>query len=215
MLRMNRQKNLCNLLLAAGLLWTPASQARPAQSSYKQEVRAGVEEIYVFRTTRTQHQSGSTAACASAPFTVANQDYYELWSIESRASDSRITNTHRNDVGGFTACLGQLVKDQPLEMYATGTVAHIPWVGVGECLALKSQPPIRTAIAFTCHLNLSGLPEAYASGFLVSSTLAPFLGKTQDATAHVPGYLSTSVVVLRLWKKPPVAAEQQSSPAHP
>jgi hypothetical protein len=63
------------------------------------------------------------------------------------------------------------------------------------------QPPIRTALAFTCRLDLSGLPESYAGGFLVSSTLAPLLGANQPPDAHVPGYLSTSVVTVRLWKK--------------
>ena len=190
------------MLLIAGLLWASASQASPTQSTYKQEVRAGAEEIYVFRTTRTQHHPGATPACAAAPFPSANEDYYDLWSIELRATDSRVVNTHKSEVGGFTACLGQLVQDHPVQMYATGTVAHIPWVGVGECVVLKSQPPVRTAVAFTCQLNLSGLPEAYSGGFGVSSTLSPFLSKDQPATAHVPGYLSTSVVTLRLWKKP-------------
>jgi hypothetical protein len=148
------------------------------------------------------------APVRGGPFASANEDYYDLWSIELRASDSRLSNSHRSAVGGFTACLGPLALDHPLEMYATGTVARIPWVGVGECAALKSQPPVRTAIAFTCQLNLSGLPDAYSGGFLVSSTLAPFLGKNQPATAHVPGYLSTSVVTLRLWRKPPAVAKK-------
>jgi hypothetical protein len=193
------------MLLIASFLWASASHAAPAQSAYKDEVRAGVEEIYVFRTTRTQHQSGATPACAVAPFASVNEDYYDLWSVELHAADSRIVNTHKSDVGGFTACFGKLALDQPLPMYATGTVAHIPWVGVGDCVTLKSQPPVRTAVAFTCRLNLSGLPEAYSGGFVVSSTLAPFIAKDQPPSAHVPGYLSTSVVVLRLWKKPPAA----------
>lgn len=205
---MKRRNGVFSMLLIASLLWPSASHAGPKDSAYKEEVRAGVEEIYVFRTTRTQHQSGATRACEVAPFPSANEDYYGLWSIELRASDSRVVKTHKRTVGGFTACLGQLTRDHPLQMYATGTVARIPWVGVGECEVLKSQPPVRTAIAFTCRLNLSGLPEAYAGGFLVSSTLAPFLGKNQGATAHVPGYLSTSVVTLRLWKKLPAATNK-------
>lgn len=84
----------------------------------------------------------------------------------------------------------------------TGSVAHIPWAGSGESLVLKAQPPVRTAIAFTCHLQLSGLPRAYVGGSVVSSTLAPFISANQPATAHAPGYLSTSVVVIRLWRKP-------------
>ncbi len=205
---MSRATNVLTTLLIAGLLWGSASEASPIESPYKDEVRAGAEEIYVFRTTRTQHKSGATPACAAAPFASVNEDYYDLWSIELRASDSHIANTHKSEVGGFTACFGPLALDHPFQMYATGNVAHVPWIGVGECVMVKSQPPVRTAIAFTCQLNLSGLPDAYSGGFVVSSTLAPFLSRDQPATAHVPGYLSTSVVTLRLWKKPSAAANK-------
>jgi hypothetical protein len=192
--------------LMTALMALPAAHADPAQSSYKDEGAAAVEEIFVFRTARTQHTSGQTSECAAAPFSSANEDFYELWSIQVRAADSRVVNTHQRKVGGFTACLGQLTRGQPLQMYAVGSLAQIPWNGVGECLALMSQPPIRTGIAFTCHLNLGGLPERYTGGILTSSTLAPVLGKDQPPTAHIPGYLSTSVVTVRLWKKP-VATE--------
>lgn len=205
---MNLRTKLPYLLLA-GVLCASASQAAPdqtgaAQSSYKDEVKAGKEEIYVARTTRTQHTSGATPACASAPFPSANEDYYALWSIGVRARDSRIMGTHKKSVGGFTACFGQLVQGKPVPMYAAGTVAHIPWTGVGECVVVKSQPPVKTAVAFHCLLDLSGLPEAYSGGFGVSSTVQPFL-KDQPPTAHVPGYLSTSVITMRLWKKPAAA----------
>ena len=154
------------------------------------------------RTTRTQHAAGATPACAAAPFPSANEDYYELWSVDVRAKDGRVVDTQKSNVGGFTACLGKLVQGQPVAMYATGTVAHIPWTGAGECTVLKSQPPVKTAIAFHCLLDLSGLPDAYTGGFMVSSTLSPFISRDQPATAHVPGYLSTSVITIRLWKKP-------------
>jgi hypothetical protein len=189
-------------LLLAGLFYLSASHSAPLQSPYEAEVRAGVEEIYVFRTTRTRHESGATPGCASAPFASVNEDYYTLWSIALRASDSRVVGTHQHEVGGFTACFGPLTRGQPLQMFAIGNVAHIPWSGAGQCLALESQPPIQTAVAFSCRLSLTGMPKNYTGGFVVSSTLAPFLGKDQPPTAHVPGYLSTSVVVLRLWKNP-------------
>ncbi len=199
-------------LLLAGLFYLSASHSAPQQSPYEAEVRAGAEEIYVFRTTRTRHEAGATPACASAPVASVNEDYYSLWSIELRGSDSRVVKTHQHEVGGFTACFGPLVRGQPLQMYAIGKVANIPWIGTGQCLALESQPPVRTAVAFNCRLNLSGLPEIYSGGFAVSSTLAPFLGKDQPPTAHVPGYLSTSVVVVRLWRKPAISPGQGEAP---
>ncbi len=113
----------------------------------------------------------------------------------------RTRHERESVVGGFTACLGRLAVGQSVSMYATGTVAHIPWTGIGVCAPLKWQPPVRTAIAFTCRLDLAGLPAGYLGGFLVSSTLAPLLGTNQPANAHVRGYLSTSVVAVRLWSK--------------
>jgi hypothetical protein len=187
--------------LMAILLSACATQGKPGEAASGSDAGGAAEEIYIFRTTRTRHERGPTAACASAPFSSANEDYYELWSIQLRARDSRLIDAHQGDVGGFTACLGQLAAGQPVPMYAMGSVAHVPWTGIGECAPLKSQPPIRTAIAFTCRLDLAGLPSDYAGGFLVSSTLTPVLGADQPADAHVPGYLSTSVVTVRLWKK--------------
>ncbi len=164
------------------------------------EVAGKAEQIYVFRTIRTRHERGATRACAVAPFPSANEDYYELWSITLRPQDSRVADARRQVVGGFTACLGRLAAGQSVPMYATGSVAHIHWTGTGECIPLKSQPPIRTAVAFTCHLDLVGLPAGYVGGSLVSSTLVPLLGGNQPADAHVRGYLSTSVVTVRLWR---------------
>jgi hypothetical protein len=195
---------LASLIFPSLIDWSPVHSA-PVQSPYEEEVRAGVEQIYVFRTTRTRHESGATPACASAPFASVNEDYYSLWSLELRANDSKVDKTHEREVGGFTACFGPLARGQPLQMYALGRIARIPWKGAGECLALESQPPVKTAIAFSCRLNLSGLPADYSGGFAVSSTLAPSLGRNQPPTAHVPGYLSTSIVVLRLWKRPATA----------
>ncbi len=184
-------RGVCLAVVMTSLLSACVTQEKPSNE----------EELYVFRTARTRHERGPTPACTPAPFASANEDYYELWSVAIRSRDSRITNARRSSVGGFTACLGQLAVGQPVPMYATGQLANVPWKGIGECTPLKSQPPIRTALAFTCRLELSGLPESYAGGFLVSSTLAPLLGANQPPDAHVPGYLSTSVVTVRLWKK--------------
>lgn len=97
-------------------------------------------------------------------------------------------------MGGFTACFGQPAPGQPLKMYALGKVGSLTWTGVGECNVMKSMPPVRTVVPFNCVLDLSGLPAGYVGGFGASSTLATNLGKDADPTAHVPGYLSTSVV---------------------
>ncbi|HEX4001471.1 MAG TPA: hypothetical protein VHX36_02410 [Candidatus Acidoferrales bacterium] len=204
---LRRTKLLTIVALIVCLLYAPALPAGSTQSSYKNEVKAGVEEVYIFRTIRKQHKSGATPACAAVPFTSTSEDYYDLWSIALGSGDSRVVDTHKHDVGGFTACLGRLVPNQPVQMYATGTVARIPWTGIGECAPQKAQPPVRTVIAFSCTLALSNLPDRYVGGLVVSSTLSVFLGKNQEPSAHVPGYLSTSIVVIRLWKKAAAAGQ--------
>jgi hypothetical protein len=85
---------------------TVAQKSGGADATYESEVSAGLEEIFVTRTTRTQFVPGATPACAATPFT---------------------------------------------------------------------------------------------SGFLTASTLAPTGGK--DAV-NVRGYLSTSVITMRFWRKP-------------
>jgi hypothetical protein len=170
-------------------------------SEYKNEVKAGIEEIYVFRTTRTDQKRGATPACAAAPFASVNEQDFDLWSIAVRGADSRVVNTHKSGVGSFAACFTAPAQDHSLQMYASGSVAKIPWTGVGECIVPKAQPPVRTVAQYTCRLDLNGLPDRYSGGFVVSSTLATLL-RDKPPTAHVPGYVSTSIVVIRLWRRP-------------
>jgi len=191
-------------LLAAAVLWAATVQAGPTDSTFQQEVKAGTEEIYIFRTTRTAQTRGATPACTAAPFTSTNEQDFDLWSLDVRGSDSRVVNTHKSGVGSFAACFSAPAQDHALQMYAAGSVAHIPWVGIGECIVPKAQPPVHTVVTYTCRLDLSGLPEKYDGGFAISSTLATFL-RDQPPTAHVPGYVSTSIVTVRLWRKVPAA----------
>ncbi len=181
--------------------WAAYSRPIRAQSDYKNEVRADQEEIYVFRTTRTDRKTGATPACSAAPFATGDEQDFDLWSIEVRGADSRVVNTHRSGVGEFIGCFSRPAADYSVQMYAAGKVAGVPWTGVGECIVAKAQPPVHTVVTYTCKLDLSELPAAYSGGFIVSSTLATLL-RGQPPTAHVPGYVSTSIVTMRLWKKP-------------
>lgn len=194
---------ILNLLLVAVLTEaTRVAKAAPDAALFRSEVRSGAEEIYVFRTTRARRIEGATPACAAAPFASANEDFYDLWSMKLRDVDARIIDSHRKAVGGFTACFGQALPGQPLKMYASGKVGALPWTGIGECQVMKSTTPVRTIVPFNCVLDLGGLPADYIGGFGASSTLATNLGRDADPTAHVPGYLSTSVVIIRVWRKP-------------
>src|SRR5579863_9079442 len=158
-------------------------------SIYRQEITAGREEIYVFRTSRTEATGGGTPFCSGAPFASIREDYYALASIDLNTKSSRVARTHVRQVGGFRACFTGFSapaaeQARTLAMFAEGEVAGIPWTGRGGCTVSPSQPPVKTALAVICELSLTGLPEPYADGLLVSSTVAPVLGPNAPLDAH-------------------------------
>jgi hypothetical protein len=161
------------------------------------------EEVYVFRTQRTEHLRGATADCAAARFESAAQDHYTLWSLASAHRSARIKDAHVRQVGEFRACFGASSSGRPFGMFATGTIGDIPWSGYGECSPVVAQPPEPKVRAYTCNLTIDGLPAGYAGGWFASSTVAPQLGTNAPADAQVAGFLSMSVVTLRLWRAPP------------
>ncbi len=189
--------------IVAQLLVTGSTpvEANSKEAAFRDELKGGLEEVYVFRTTRTQRTRGATPQCAAAGFESTAEDFYELWSMELVGKSSRVTAAHLQRVGEFRACFGKAEAGKPFSMYATGTIASIAWNGMGECAPMIAQPPERTVRAFNCNLSIGGLPDFYAGGWLTSSTLAPVLGAGAPPDAHVPGYLSTSVVTMRLWKR--------------
>ena len=182
---------------------TPALAARtesPA-AAFKEEVSAGLEEIFIFRTTRTARTRGATPFCVDVRFDSASEDHYTLWSMKLNTKTSRVAATHEHPVGEFRACFAALTAGKSFSMYASGTVGGLSWKGNGECLPMSAEPPVSTLRTFNCNLEISDLPDEYAGGLLTSSTAAPVLGASAAPDAHVRGYLSTSVVTLRLWKK--------------
>ena len=193
---MNIRTLALQLLLPATLCYGCAGAPTHQPSLFEDEVGAGVEEIHVHRTVRTEHQRGATPACAAAPFPVMTDDVYELWSMETRAADSRVANSHVERVGSFRACIGALEVGRPLLMYTLFTSKDLSYTGNGECNPPRTQPPVRTVLSLNCVIDLDGLPPEYSGGVAVSNTLAPVTG------THVRGYLSTSVIVARLWRKP-------------
>jgi hypothetical protein len=199
---MRRRAFLLPMLLALLCYGCASAPAANPSSDYHQEISAGLEEVYINRTVRTEHIRGGTPACSAAPFTVANEDVYETWSMELQSSDGRVVDTHRQKTGSFRICIGQLAAGRPFGVYMITSMGSTPHTAVGECTAAPAQPPLKTLAAFNCVAKIEGLPPDYAGGAIVTSTLAPVLGANQPVDAHVPGFLSTSVIVTRLWKKP-------------
>lgn len=78
------------LLLCTASIVEPATRASAAApSSHGEEITAGLEEIMVFRTTRTARTRGATAFCRSAGFDPLAEDQYTLWSLKLESPGSR------------------------------------------------------------------------------------------------------------------------------
>ncbi len=178
------------------------ASASAAEDEYQHEVSGTREEIYIFRTSRTQRVRGPTPACKDAGFESVAEDRYALASLMTASGSSKVARSHVKEVGEFLACFSAPVAGKPIAMYATGKVGGKEWMGRGECNGMPAQPPDKRVLAFNCNLGISGLPESYAGGWATSSTLQPSLGKDAPPDAHIAGYLSTSIVVMRLWKVP-------------
>jgi hypothetical protein len=189
------------LLLAAwmsGCAFSP-HQAGSTEAAYVTEVSDGLEEIYVTRTTRTQYIPGATPACAAAPFNSASEQHYDAWSVSLRSTDARMVNTHVRRMGEFAVCFGALTSERSFPLYAWGNQGAVTYRAAGECRFMQSKPPAAKLLVLSCRADLNGLPDSYVGGYLTTSSLAPSGGKN---ALDVPGYLSTSVITMRLWKKP-------------
>jgi|GEM_PF-1087925 len=212
---MKFHSRLLTLLLPGALCGACVTTNPQPASDYHREVSAGLEEIHVVRTVRIEHARGATEKCAAAPFPVVTEDVFETWSIETQPNDGRIIDTRRQPVGSFRGCIGQMAEGRALQMFVVGTMNDVPYTSLVECRAPPAPGPLRTLLALTCVGSLTDLPPAYAGGLMVSSTLAPVLGRDQPVDAHVPGYLSTSVITTRLWKKSDSSAAPGSRAGSP
>jgi len=196
----------------ACLVAVPAVNIAPAAepvlaTSIQDEFTAGLEQVFVFRTTRTARTRGATPNCQSAGFESNSEDVYQLWSVRSDAETARVTDAHVKPIGEFHACFGA-ATGQSFPMYATGKMGAIGWTGRGECALVTPQPPEAALRALNCNLKVDELPSGYAGGWLSSSSLAPVLGAAAPPDAHLRGYMSTSVVTLRLWRAPDAPLRQ-------
>jgi hypothetical protein len=170
-----------------------------AQSPYAMEVTSGLEEIYITRTTRTEYIQGTTPACSAAPFSTSSEQHYEAWSLAVRESDAKVVGTHERSVGEFTACFGPINSDGTFGLYARGINDSVPYTALGACQFMKSKPPAPKLLVLHCSADLSDLPSSYIGGYLTTSSLAPTGGRN---AADVHGYLSTSIITMRLWTVP-------------
>jgi hypothetical protein len=179
----------CALLLGRSGAWAQAGDDN-------------IEEIYVARSLRVSRVVPSDyCAPAKTGFAPALEDRLVIKSITTRAEDGRVTATNDKDIGDMHVCIGQAMDPAVLGTYSEGHIAGIPYVGIGDCRLVRGNQPEQGLLTHRCWLSLSGLPEPYVGGFLVSSSLysrTPFGTETSP-----PGYNQAAFVLIRLWKRRP------------
>jgi len=179
-------------LLSVGA--TPPSDAAPRSEK-------GLEEIYILRSIREQHETAagwcSSSRTGFEPFPTDAERFYSFWSIELQP-DGKVVETKRARAAELHGCFGATSERARQNFYAEIKLGSISFRGNGECLALKINFPETGLFPVRCQLVLSGLPAPYVGGLLTTNTLtskAAFGGDTDP-----PGYTQASIATVRLWK---------------
>lgn len=166
------------------------------------EPSAGLEDIYILRSIREQHQAAD-GWCASAktgfePFPKDAERFYSFWSLRTQPEDGKVVQTKAKRVAELRGCFGATAERPRQNFYAEIQLGSISFRGNGECLALKVDFPAAGLFPVRCQLVLSGLPAPYVGGVLTTNTMtsqAAFGGDTNP-----PGYTQASIATIRLWK---------------
>jgi hypothetical protein len=180
-------------VIAAALL---LSQAR----AWAQTAENEVEEVYVARSVRISRVVPSDfCAPTKTGFAPALEDHFVIKSITTRPEDGRVTGSNDKDIGDQHVCVGQAMDPTVLGTYSEGHIAGISYVGIGDCRLVRGNQPEEGLLTHRCWLSLSGLPEPYVGGFLVSSSMysrMPF-----GTESMPPGYNQSTFILVRLWKR--------------
>ena len=179
-------------LLSAGA--TPSSNAAPRP-------KAALEEIYILRSIREQHEPSadwcSTSRTGFEPFAKDAERFFSFWSLRVRP-DGRVSETKHRRAAELRACFGATSEPARQSFYAEVNLGSMSLRGNGECLALKIDFPEAGLFPVRCQLVLGGLPAPYVGGLLTTNTItskAAFGGDTDP-----PGYTQASIATIRLWK---------------
>jgi hypothetical protein len=166
------------------------------------EPAAELEDIYVLRSIREQHEPAD-AWCSSSktgfePFPRDAERFFSFWSVGVRPEDGRVLETKAVRVAELRACFGATAERARQNFYAEVKLGSISFHGNGECLAVRTDFPQAGLFPVRCQLVLSGLPAPYVGGLLTTNTMtskAAFGGDTDP-----PGYTQASIATLHLWK---------------
>ncbi|MGJ5177919.1 hypothetical protein ACQR16_27360 [Bradyrhizobium oligotrophicum] len=159
-----------------------------------------VEEVYIARTLRHGRVVPSDfCAPTKTGFAPALEDQLSIHAVSVQSGDARMTATTDKSIGEMRVCIGQAMDPTLLGTYTEGQLNGIAFTGIGDCRLVRGNLPEEGLLTHRCFQVLSGLPEPYVGGFLVSSSLyskTPF-----GAESSPPGYAQASILIIRLWKK--------------
>jgi hypothetical protein len=185
-------------VVGAALLFTCGSTLNSAQT--QQNHAYEVEETYVAHSIRISTTVPPTAFCDNAPFKGGRiVEAYGTWSsIQTCANDGRLSNPAVETIGDIRACFGSTPDPTFLNAYTEGTIAGIPFKGIGNCQNQADFPEKGISHA-RCFQSLSGLPSNYIGGALLNSGIAS--QSNIGSSSNPPGYLQSGLATFRLWKK--------------
>jgi hypothetical protein len=156
------------------------------------ETPSPVEEVYLFRSLFEKITTSETEFCRrEAPFTATVENAYSLWSVESDAASGRVIAARRQRIGDLRACVG-VHPDGRVRLYALGTINGIAFRGEGDQYASQQTDTVNSRVN---RFLLERLPPPYVAGLLSSNTV-------RTTPPDAPGYLQSSVGVIRLWRRP-------------
>jgi hypothetical protein len=188
--------------LVGGVAMLLSAVATPSRNAVRAEPAAALEDIYVLRSIREQHQPAD-GWCAAAktgfePFAKDAERFYSFWSLRLQAEDGKVVQTKDTRVAELRGCFGATGEPARQNFYAEVTLGSLSFRGNGECLAIKIDFPAPGLFPVRCQLVLSGFPTPYVGGLLTTNTMtskAAFGGDTNP-----PGYTQASIATIRLWK---------------
>jgi hypothetical protein len=162
----------------------------PARSTQR-----SVEDVYVARARFSSPNLPVTSFCDAAQFPagypVERERHYEYWSTTGRSTDGLVANGEVRRLGGHHGCYS-VNKDGLIYSYMTGTFAGLPFTARGTCVFNPERAPAPAVTPYTCNYALSDLPTGYVGGQATWNGI----------TTNDPGYLTTTIGTIRLWKRP-------------
>ena len=127
------------------------------------------------------------------------EDRFNFWSVETRAADGRISNTHATNLGEALTCFGLTPTRGLVNFYIETTLGGLTMSGKGECTVLLPDVPEKGMAAVRCTVPLKVVSDAYSGGLLVTNTMNS--KQPMGLQTDPPGYTQASIATIRLWRK--------------